>query len=694
MNHKAVLEIGTEEIPAKLVKSIHQNLLNVSKDILSRYRINSGEIEVMGTPRRLVVIFNNISEQQEKLVEEIKGPPHNIAFDEQGEATRAAEGFAQSQGVAVADLEIRDTDNGKYMFAVVERENQAAAKLLPGIFSEIITSLNFPISMRWGDCDLEFIRPIHWLLGLFDDKVLKFSVENIESGNTSSGHRFIDGSVFTPDNAAGYLSQLRQHNVIVDPGERRQIILEGIEEIESEYGGQALIDEDLLEEVVHLVEYPTPFCGQFEEKYLQLPHPVLVTPIKEHQRYFPMQDKDGELQARFIGVRDGGEKYVDIVREGNEKVIRARLADAEFYYEKDLQESMAARIEKLKGLVFREELGTMYDKVKRLELLSEGLAKQFNLNNKELENTVRAAHLAKADLVSNMVKEFPELQGTMGKIYAELENEPPGVAQAIEEHYYPRFAEDVLPTTNSGKIVSAADKMDTITGCFGIGLSATGSEDPYGLRRSAMGVIRILKEAKIELSLEQLCRESFETFIRTTQDLKISEDELVKSIVEFLLGRMEFLLEEKGIDYDVIKAVTGGINDCIPDMEKAAGVLDQIRGEEEFIELVTAYIRVQNIIKDHKPGAIKKEFFLEKCEQNLYNVFLEVKEKVNICRENKDYIGIYEHLTDLIGPVHTFFEKVMIMVDDPEIRENRLSLLAAIYGLMSRLGDLSQIVYD
>ena len=692
LNHKAILEIGTEEIPAKKVAGIHHNLKTLAEELMDENRISVKEINVIGAPRRLTLIFDQISEYQDDLVEEIKGPPYNIAFDDEGNPTKAAVGFAGNNNIEVDDLEIRDTDNGKYMFAIIERKNQATVELLPEIFSQIITDLDFPVTMRWGDKDLEFIRPIHWICSMFDEKVIEFEVEGIKSGAVTRGHRFLSDGEIKINSAADYIDQLRQEYVIVDPQERKEKILSGIKSIEQNNQGHVETDPELMEEVIHLVEYPTPFCGEFEKRYLKLPEPVLVTPTKEHQRYFPVRNHKDELISKFVGVRDGGENHLETVTEGNEKVLRARFADAEFYYEKDLEISMETRINKLQGIVFREELGTMYDKVNRIKKIVSWLGNKIDLPCEKIADTERAAYLSKADLVSHMVREFPELQGIMGKVYAKREGENQQVCRAISEHYRPKFSEDDLPSSTEARLISIADKFDTLVGCFGIGLIPTGSEDPYGLRRSAIGIIRIIEDSNIDIKLTQMCGFVIDLFSNLTRP----EENVKNEVVNFLLERLDSSLNNRGISYDVIQSSIKGLPANVPQIVSCSELITDIKNEKMFIELVTAYNRVQSIIKssDNKQNQINSELLLESEEKNLYNTYLEVSKKLDNINKRSDFRKIYQILKSLIDPVHNFFENVIVMADREEIKQNRLNLLNSILEQMSLLGELSEIVVE
>ena len=690
MGNKAVLEIGTEEIPAKKAFEIHENLEKSACRILKDYRINVEKIRVVGAPRRLSLILDNLADKQETLIQEIKGPPYNIAYDDQGEPTRAATGFAENQNVEVDQLEVRDTENGRYMFAIIEKENKSAESLLPEVFPEIIKALEMPETMRWGDYQLEFIRPIHWLCALFNDRVINFNLGNLSSGRETRGHRYLAEGKIEVEHAEEYLKTLKDNYVIADPEARKNIILSGFDKIEEKSGGKVEKDDQLLNEVINLVEYPTPFCGEFPQKYLNLPDPVLVTPIKAHQRYFPLRNGSGELLSKFVGVRDGGKDNLETVIEGNEKVLKARFADAEFYYEKDLKETMEERMEKLAGIVFREELGTMLDKVKRIKKIVSWLAEKINLDSKLIPEIKKAAYLSKSDLVTHMVREFPELQGIMGEIYARKEGEDESICKAISEHYHPQYSKDRLPDNDLGKLISIADRIDNLAGCFAIDLIPTGSEDPYGLRRDAIGIIRLLEESEIEINLNDLSDFTLNLFAETVE----TGQNTVDKVVNYILERLANILEERGVNQDIIRAVINQFPAEIIAIIECSRVLSDIRGEKKFEKLVTAYNRVANIVENHKKNEIKSELLLEKEEKNLYNTYLEVGKKIKNLNQKHPYFLIYQLLTDLIFCVHEFFENVIVMTDRDIIKENRLNLLAGIYEQMSLLGDLSEIAVE
>ena len=499
-----LLEIGTEEIPARFMTGALQQLRNVAKSKLTDLRIGYDEIQVVGTPRRLVLVVRGMAETQADMRSENKGPSIKIAFDEHGTPTKAAQGFARGQGVLATELIVKDG----YVYAMVHEIGKTVAELLPEMLTNIIDSLNFPKNMRWADLDRKFVRPIRWLLALFGSTVIPFTVAEITAANLTRGHRFLSKGEFVVASVEEYFATLADQFVMVDQEVRRQVIRDQVEKIAISQGGTATIDEDLLEEVVYLVEYPTALCGRFEAEYLSLPPEAIITPMREHQRYFPVFSNDGKLLPVFITVRNGGAEHLDIVRHGNERVLRARLADAQFFYEEDKKIKLIDRLDKLKTIVFQEGLGTIHDKTLRIEALALKISQAIGGADKLEPVISRCAKLAKADLVTGMVCEFTELQGIMGQEYALLNGESTEVAQGIFEHYLPRFAGDILPESLVGQVLSIADKLDNIVATFSRGLVPTGSQDPYALRRQALGIVNILIDGKHHVSLAGMLYEA------------------------------------------------------------------------------------------------------------------------------------------------------------------------------------------
>jgi glycyl-tRNA synthetase beta chain len=686
--NKSILEIGTEEIPAKLVDEIYSNFEQKTKELLDEYRISFDDIDVFGSPRRIAVKITGLSELQNKTVNEIKGPPKNIAFDDNNEPTKAATGFAKGQGIEVSDLIERETDRGIYLYAVIEKDRENTKEVLSTVYKRLIKEVNLPITMRWSNHDLKFIRPIHWILALFNDEKIEFSLEHLKASNITYGHRFLANRKFVIKTVDNYKRVLKKADVVVDPEQRKEIILQEIYTIILEKNLKFKKDENLLKEVTHLVENPSPFIASFDEKYLKLPEPVIVTPLKEHQKYFPLWNKDGSLSNKFVVVKEGGKEYINNVREGNEKVLRARLEDADFYYKRDLNSSLDSFFEDLKGLVLREELGSMYDKSKRNMELSKKIAKQLDFSEEEIEMAEKASKYSKVDLVSQMVREFPELQGVMGSIYAKKEGYNQKICDAIKEHYLPDSADSKLPDSKLSKVVSLSDKIDTLTGFFGINLIPTGSQDPYGLRRAAIGIYRLIEDLNFEIEVEKLFQLSLEVYREANQDLKI-DDEVISNIREFMLDRIQYIFKDKGYDVDIIRTVVYGLPLSIPLIKKALKLLDDVKDNESFNEFLTAYNRVDSIIKDVETADVDEKLFEKEEEKILYDQYKKIYNEVNSHIDNNDLENAYDSLIKIIEPVHDFFEEVRVMAEDPKIKNNRLSLLKNIQVLMKSLGDFS-----
>lgn len=679
-----LLEIGSEEIPAKFMPVVLAQLADIAKAKLAERRIACGEVQTFGTPRRLALIVRGMAEQQSDRNSENKGPAVKIAFDDGGAPTKAAQGFARGQGVDVKDLVVRDG----YVYAVVHEAGQPVAGILPELLPEIITAITFPKSMRWGDLDLRFARPIRWLVALFGRDVVPFTLAEVTAGNVSHGHRFLSKGPVKLASVDEYFVKMTDNHVMVDQNLRRQVIREQVEKLAVQQGGTAVIDEDLLEEVIYLVEYPTALCGRFEEKYLALPAEAVITPMREHQRYFPVFAADGRLLPVFITVRNGGQDHIDIVRHGNERVLKARLADARFFFEEDKKVPLADRVEKLKTIVFQEGLGTMYDKTVRLEKLAATIAKAAGLPKAELPKIERGAHLAKADLVTGMVYEFTELQGVMGREYAKLSGEAPAVAEAVFEHYLPRFAGDSLPQTPAGRMVSIADKLDNIVATFSRGLIPTGSQDPYALRRQALGIVNILIAARYHVSLKELAAAAMDLLaIAGERRAKLGED-----IAEFFRLRLKNVLADEGVRYDMVDAVLAADTDDVYDAWLRAKALAEGGATEAMQRAVQALTRAGNLAKNATGDAIDPALFATDGEKALYAALESARKEIAALTAARDYAGGLKVVAGLTDPIDAFFTQVMVMVDDAAVRNNRLALLKGITTLTARIADLSKIV--
>ncbi|MDD2432137.1 MAG: glycine--tRNA ligase subunit beta [Clostridia bacterium] len=686
-----LLEIGTEEIPAKFMSSALVQLKDLAAQKLQAQRLKYKTIRTMGTPRRLALLVEDLAEQGEDLKEEVRGPARKVAFDSIGKPTKAALGFARSQGVAVENLVVQETKNGAYLFALKEVKGRAAAQVLAEIAPQLIQELNFPKTMRWGEEELHFARPIRWLVSLLDEQIIPLQIAGLYAGRITRGHRFLGEERIIIKHPQVYQELLKENYVLVDQEVREKECWRQISEIADEVQGKVEQDQKLLEEVTYLLEWPTALLGCFSEEYLSLPEEVVITPMREQQRYFPVRDQEGNLLNRFITVRNGTSEHLDLVRVGNERVLKARLADAHFFWTEDLKVKLADYLPRLEKVVFQESLGTVAQKAIRMEKIVEQLAKKLQLKNIVAQNACRAARLTKADLVTNMVGEFPELQGIMGYYYALHSGEKKAVAQAISEHYRPRFTGDVLPVSLEGALVSIADKIDTLVGCFAIGIEPTGSQDPYALRRQAMGVCQILLAHQLEVSVDELIILALNNY----QGL-LSEKQLGKhteeKIKQFLQIRLKNILSEKGHKYDVIEAVLA-VEYAVPlTTMLRAEALSQMRNREDFKALLTSFTRAYNLTKKNKGGKIKPSYFEDETEKELYEALAKTAEQLQSLLAVRDFQGIIVELSKLAGYIDDFFVAVMVMTEDEELQKNRLGLLAWFVILTQNVGDLSKIV--
>jgi len=685
MEQKLLFEIGTEEIPAKFMPGILEQLKSLAEKKLQELRVPFASVTVFGTPRRMTFIADGVEETQASTVVESKGPSVKIAFGPDGAASKAAQGFARGQGIAVEDLIVRD----EYVYAVKQLTGQAVIDLLPAFLVDIVESLSFPKNMRWADHDFRFVRPIRWLVALLDNKIIPIEITGVKSGRNTIGHRFLSKGEVEIASAGDYEKVLREHFVLVDQDERRKMIRQQVEELAQKEGGIAEIDEDLLEEVVYLVEYPTALCGHFDDKFLTLPKETVITPMREHQRYFPVLTADGKLLAKFITVRNGNSEGLDIVAHGNERVLRARLSDAEFFFNEDRKIKLEERLEKLKTVVFQEGLGNIYDKSVRLADIAMTLKKSLNIKVDE-DILQRTALLSKTDLVTGMVCEFTELQGVMGREYALLDGEKPEVAQGIFEHYLPRFAGDELPTTDIGRLVGIADKLDNIAATFSRGLIPTGSQDPYALRRQAIGIINILVDGNYHLPLLK----TISAVLGLLNVPSAKNGELLAQLQEFFVQRVKNMMGDQGIRYDVIDAILNEkANDDIVDLFVRAKALAEYVETSEAAESIQAFTRVVNLCKKAEGETIIKEsLFVEPAEKELYEVVCRLQKETIPALVAYNYADVLKLINEVSAPVNKFFDTVMVMDKDENVKNNRLALLVQVKETASMVGDLSAIV--
>ena len=681
MSKDVLLEIGTEEMPAHYMPNTLAQVKALAKTALDEAHIEYEAIDSLGTPRRIALLIKGVAEKQADVSAKHKGPSVKIAYDADGNPTKAATGFARGQKIDVKDLVVEDG----YIYANVTSVGAPTIGLLPDILKGIINGLSFPKSMHWGSLDYHFVRPIRWIVALFGTDVVPFELAGVQSGNVSRGHRFLGTGDFTIPSMADYKAVTKEHFLIVDPEERKEMILQGLQQLADEKGGTIIMDDDLLEEVVYLVEYPTALCGTFDESFLQLPEAAIITPMKDHQRYFPMRDTDGKLMNLFLTVRNGDDYHLEMVQHGNERVLRARLDDAKFFFEEDKKQKLADRVEKLKKIVFQDGLGTLYDKAQRLQQITVFLNQKLDLNLDD-EELQRASLLAKADLATQMVQEFTELQGVMGKEYALIDGENEDVAEAINEQYQPRFAGDVLPQTTMGKVLGLADKFDTITGMFSQGFIPTGSQDPFALRRQTIGVLNILMDAGWNLN----CHEVFAYILHL---LQVPEDKfgtVMAQLHDYFTLRLKNIFQDKGLDYHIIDCVLGAdtLNASEAAKKAQALVAADVMGKTELLQ---AFTRVGNMIKDAVDTDVDPDLFETEEERALYAADQAMGANVPQKYAVYDYAGVVEVLSEGIPAINNFLDNVLVMHEDEAVKNNRIHLLTLTYSLISPLGDIKKL---
>ena len=686
MNNEMLFEIGTEEIPAGFIPPALQNLHSIFAGHLKNLGLAHGRIETKGTPRRLTVWIDELAAKQEDRRDEIIGPPKSAAFDKNGQPTRAAEGFAQTKGVTVEELQIVTTPKGEYLMAVVEKKGESTEKLLATLLPQIIGELPFPKSMRWGSGRTAFARPIQWLLALYGGKEIPFTVNGLCSGNTSRGHRFMSPAEVVVTDFRQYQQVLAEKHVMVDPVSRRQAVFDTVKAAAEEAGGRVLGDDELLDTVCNLVEEPHPVCGTFEERFLALPEEVLITSMREHQKYFAVIDQNDRLLPCFIAVNNTGVRDLRLAAEGHQRVIRARLEDALFFFKEDRQHRLEDRVQQLSGIVFQRKLGTMLEKTVRITSLAGWLAECLDPAQKPTAE--RAAYLAKADLLTEMVGEFPTLQGVMGREYAKMQGESEEVAVAIHEHYMPVRAGSQLPGTEAGIIVSLADRMDTLAGCFGIGETPSGTADPFGLRRLAIGLLHTIEHRNIHLSLASFVDQALSLY---GDKLTVAPEEAKNSLLAFIQGRFVNDQISKGISQGTVEAAVSVQFDDPRDCLNRIHALQNISSQEAFTLLAGSFKRVKNIIKENTDTAISPDLLGEKAEKDLHEALLKVRDAVIPLVAAKDYEGALLRILTMKESIDVFFDQVMVMADDAAIRQNRLALLTAVAQLFLRVGDFSKM---
>lgn len=677
-----LFEIGCEEIPAGFMNQVLAQLKELAVQQLRDHHLSFESIATKGTPRRLALQIFGLDEKSADMHEEHKGPSVSIAYDKEHQPTKAAIGFARGKGIDVSKLVEKDG----YIYAVTMTQGVKAETILKDILPELIHGLSFPKSMHWGNLDDKFVRPVRWLVALLDDTVIPVEFATIQSGNVSRGHRFLSNGDFTIPNAESYEKACEENFVMVDQDKRRSLIKKQLFDLAEQKNAHIVWDDELLEEINYLVEWPTALCGEFDESYLELPDAAIVTPMKDHQRYFPLMTKEGTLLPMFLTVRNGSDHSLEIVQHGNERVLRARLDDAKFFFKEDRKTALADRSEGLTRIVFQEGLGNLSDKTKRLLELGTVLGEAVNLEESELVILERAIQLAKTDLTTGMVTEFTELQGVMGKEYALLDGESPEVAEAIYEQYLPRFAGDVLPTTSVGKVLSIIDKIDNIVATFSRGLIPTGSQDPYALRRQTIGILNILMDAEWNVSLVPI-------FTKAMQLLQIPEEEqceLMKQVTTFFTLRLKHIFLDRKLPHTVIELILSNDSITVADAEGLAQAIMNNRIDEQE-ELVQAFTRMYNLVKDISYIGVDESILQEQAEITLFRKALEAYNLSQSAWEQEAYAKVVAVPATLIDSINEFFEAVMVMDKDEAIKNNRLQLLRLAYESMAIIGDISAL---
>ncbi|NDI33709.1 glycine--tRNA ligase subunit beta [Chengkuizengella sediminis] len=690
MNKDLLIEIGMEEIPSRFIRDAVKLLEKKISEWLMESRIHFSRTKIYATPRRLAVIVDNVSSKQSDLRSEVKGPSKKIAQNDLGEWSKAALGFARSQGVEPSNLFFKELNGVEYVYAVKNEVGIETKNILSLGISKIVTSMVYPKNMRWGKYELKYVRPIRWIVALYGDEVIPMEITEVNAGRKSRGHRFL-GSEVNIDFPSTYVTQLKEEYVYVDIEERQQLIVEQINTLAENKSWDISVKGDLLEEVLFLVEYPTVLFGSFQPEFLEIPQEVLITSMREHQRYFPVFDQNNKLLPHFVTVRNGDKKSLDVVARGNEKVLKARLADARFFYQEDQNSPIEKALAKLEKIVYHEELGTVGDKVRRTRLISGQISRFLSVDEQVKDQVSRASTICKFDLVTQMVNEFPELQGVMGEDYALKAGEDPVVSRAIFEHYQPRFSGDSSPESMVGAIVSIADKMDSIIGCFSIGIIPTGSQDPYALRRSAAGIVQIILDHNLKINLFNLfdiCIEVYEE----SSFLKTEISELRAKYLEFFSLRIKNVLTDMKIRYDVIDAVMATDITNIPSVIRRGKALMGFVKQPDIKIIVESFNRVENLASKAEDEIIIEEHFEETVEIELFKTWEQIHptftEKLNASLE----FEALEMLKQLQTPITAFFEKVMVMSEDENLKRNRLALLANISSDIVKIADFQKIV--
>ena len=677
-----LFEIGAEEIPAGFMPNILGQLKQLAETKLNDAHLPFESIATYGTPRRLALIVKGLADASAEISERHKGPSASIAYDADGNATKAAIGFARGKGLDIADLVVEDG----YIYAETKTAGVPAKDIVSEMLPQLITGLNFPKSMHWGNLDAKFVRPVRWLVALLDEDVIPVEFATVQSGNVSRGHRFLGADEITIKNAVSYVETLKENFVMVDQDARRELIFKQLHDIAASKNASIVWDDDLLEEINYLVEWPTALCGGFEESYLALPDAAIITPMKDHQRYFPLVNQDGKLLPMFLTVRNGSDHSIEVVQAGNERVLRARLDDAKFFFNEDRKKPLIDRQDGLTKIVFQEGLGNLADKTERLLTLGRVFSEECELHEDARVVLERATELAKTDLTTGMVTEFTELQGVMGKEYALLDGESPEVAEAIFEQYLPRFAGDVLPQTEAGKVFSIIDKIDNIVATFSRGLIPTGSQDPYALRRQTIGILNILLNSEWNISLRPIIVESMNLLNVPAE----KQDELLGQVEEFITLRLKNIFLDREVPHHVIDLLLSNNELSVADAEGLVKALLANRIDEN-VELVQAFTRMYNLVKDVTYTGVDESLLKEDAERALYEAATKASEASIDAWDNNDYDAVVAVPATLVPAINTFFEDVMVMDKDEAIKANRLQLVRLAYSVMAIIGDISAL---
>ena len=677
-----LFEIGAEEIPAGFMPNILGQLKKLAETKLNDAHLPFESIATYGTPRRLALIVKGLADTSAEISERHKGPSASIAYDADGNATKAAIGFARGKGLDVADLVVEDG----YIYAETKTAGVPAKDIVTDMLPQLITGLNFPKSMHWGNLDAKFVRPVRWLVALLDEEVIPVEFATVKSGNVTRGHRFLGADEITIKNAASYVDTLKENFVMVDQDARRELISKQLHDIAASKNASIVWDDDLLEEINYLVEWPTALCGGFEESYLALPDAAIITPMKDHQRYFPLVGQDGKLLPMFLTVRNGSDHSIEVVQAGNERVLRARLDDAKFFFNEDRKKPLIDRQDGLTKIVFQEGLGNLADKTERLLKLGRVFGEECGLHEDAAVVLERATELAKTDLTTGMVTEFTELQGVMGKEYALLDGESPEVAEAIFEQYLPRFAGDVLPQTEAGKVLSIIDKVDNIVATFSRGLIPTGSQDPYALRRQTIGILNILLGSEWNISLRPIFKASME-LLNVAAD---KQEELLNQVEEFFTLRLKNIFLDREVPHHVIDLLLSNNELSVADAEGLVNAL-LVNRIDENVELVQAYTRMYNLVKDVEYTGVNSDLLKEDAEKALFEAASKASEASLAAWEANDYTAVVAVPATLVPAINKFFEDVMVMDKDEAIKANRLQLVRLAYSVMAIIGDISAL---